>query len=221
MRTTIIAVALLTLAVNVAQAVSGLPFQDFSLGPQNQTVDSDFAGSTSAGSMYGLDLSFNGSYLDTLLNGQSNMFRFGDYVGAHTTLSSASYDITNKKYFAGFGFSLGAQAGIALGDYVDVGGRYYLDFRDSKFGSLGNYQTLQLNTAEVMVRVAKIYLSAGTGNGIKGQGETARSSIFHLRYLFSEGGYAGIMIDSLKVTYDLSDRVDTFKNIVLQFGLSH
>ena len=46
-----------------------------------------------------------------------------------------------------------------------VGARYYLDFRDSKFGSLGKYQTLQPRTSEVLVRLAKIYLSAGTGNG--------------------------------------------------------
>lgn len=213
--------ALLILAASGAQAVSKLPFQDFNLGPQSQTVDSDFAGSLSAGSMYGLELSFNGSYVDGLLNGQNNTFRFGDYVGARATLSSASYDITGKKYFAGFGFSLGAQAGIALGDYLDVGGRYYLDFRDSKFGSLGNYQTLQLNTAEVMVRVANVYLAAGTGNGAKGPSETARSSIYHIRYLFSDGGYAGIMVDSLKITYDLSDRTDTIWNAVVQFGMSY
>ena len=153
--------ALLILAAGSAQAESGLPFQDFGLGPHYQTVKSDFAGASSAGTMYGLDLALNGSYVDTLLNGQHNRFRFGDYVGAHATLSEASYESVRSRYFVGLGYSLGAQAGLAVTSYLDVGARYYIDFRDNKFGSLDNSQALRLNTAELMVRLAKYLYCCG------------------------------------------------------------
>jgi hypothetical protein len=217
-----ITAALLILAACNAQAESGLPFQDFGLGPQYQTVKSDLAGTSSAGKMYGLDLAFNGSYVDTLLNGQNNRIRFGDYVGAHATLSDASYESGRSRYFVGLGYALGAQAGLAVSDYVDVGARYYVDFRDNKFGSLDNSQALHLNTAEFMVRLAKIYLAAGAGNGKKAGGnETSRSSTFHVRYLFPDGGYAGVMMDSLKIQYALTGREDNIRNIVIQFGIMH
>ena len=222
MRILTIIAALLFLAAGNAQAESGLPFQDFGLGPQYQTVTSDFAGASSAGTMYGLDLAINGSYVDTLLNGQHNRLRFGDYVGVHATASGASYESGRSRYFVGLGYSLGAQAGLAISDHVDVGARYYVDFRDNKFGSLENAQALRLNTAEVMVRVAQIYLAAGAGNGKKARGnETCRSSTFHVRYLFPEGGYAGVMMDSLKIKYDLTGRNDNITNIVIQFGIMH
>jgi hypothetical protein len=110
--------------------------------------------------------------------------------------------------------------GLAATDYLDVGARYYIDFRDSKFGSQDNSQFLSLNTAELMVRLAKIYIAAGAGNGKKAQGnETCRSSTFHLRYLLPDGGYVGVMVDSLKIKYDLTGRNDNIMNIVIQFGL--
>src|SRR5512144_49562 len=92
---------LLVLAAGNAQAESGLPFQDFALGPHYQMIKSDFAGASSAGTMYGLDLALNGSYLDTLLNGQSNRLRFGDYLGAHASLSGANYKSNGSRYFLG------------------------------------------------------------------------------------------------------------------------
>jgi hypothetical protein len=221
-RTVTIIAALLILAAGNAQAESGLPFQDFGLGPQYQTIKSDFAGASSAGTMYGLDLAINGSYVDTLLNGQHNRFRFGDYVGAHVTLSGANYESNGSRYFAGLGYALGAQAGLSVTDYLDVGARYYVDFRDNKFGSLDNSQALHMNTAELMVRLAKIYIAAGAGNGEKAQGnETVRSSTIHVRYLFPDGGYAGVMMDSLKIKYDLTGRNDTITNYVVQFGIMH
>jgi hypothetical protein len=221
-RTITIIAALLILAAGGAQAESGLPFQDFSLGPHYQTIKSDFADASSAGTMYGLDLAVNGSYADTLLNGQHNRLRFGDYLGVHTTLSGADYKSSGSRYFAGLGYALGVQAGLAVSDYADVGARYYVDFRDNKFGSLDNSQSLRLNTAELMVRLAKIYIAAAAGNGKKAQGnETSRSSTFHVRYLFPDGGYAGVMMDSLKIKYELTGRNDTITNIVIQFGIMH
>jgi len=217
-----IAAALLLLAAGTALADSGLPFQDFSLGPQYQSVKSTSAGPSPAGTMYGLDMAFNGSYLDSLLNGSNNKLRFGDYVGAHATLSDANYASGGSQYFIGLGFSLGVQAGLAVTDYLDVGARYYVDCRDNKFGSPDNAQALNLNTSVFMVRVANIYLDAGAGNGKKSQGnETCNSSLIRLRYLFAEGGYAGVMLDTMKIKYDLLDREDTIRNIVIQFGLSH
>jgi hypothetical protein len=214
--------ALLILAAGNAQAESGLPFQDFGLGPQYQTVTSDVAGASSAGTMYGLDLAINGSYVDTLLNGQQNRLRFGDYLGVHATASWAHYKSFESQYFAGLGYALGAQAGLAVTDYLDIGARYYFDFRDNKFGSLDNAQTLRLNTADAMVRIAKIYIAAAAGNGKKAEGnETFRSSTVHVRYLFSDGGYAGVMMDSLKIKYELTGRNDTITNIVVQFGIAH
>ncbi len=215
-----ITAVLLILAAVGAQAESGLPFQDFALGPQYQTIKSDFAEASSAGTMYGVDLAVNGSYADALMNGQKNRFRFGDYLGAHATLSGANYESGQGKYFVGLGYALGAQVGLAVTDYLDVGARYYLDFRDSKFGSQDNSQFLSLNTAELMVRLAKIYIAAGAGNGKKAQGnETCRSSTFHLRYLLPDGGYVGVMMDSLKIKYELTNRNDNIMNIVIQFGL--
>ncbi|HSB32999.1 MAG TPA: hypothetical protein VLG39_00935 [Nitrospirota bacterium] len=222
MRTITIIAALLVLAAGGAQAESGLPFQDFSLGPNYQTVKSDFADASSAGTMYGVDLAINGSYADTLLDGQHNRLRLGDYLGVHTTLSGANYKSSGSRYFAGLGYALGAQAGLAVSDYADIGARYYIDFRDNKFGSLDNSQSLRLNTAELMVRLAKIYIAAGAGNGKKARGdETFRSSTFHVRYLFPDGGYAGVMMDSLKIKYELTGRNDTVTNIVIQFGIMH
>ena len=211
---------MLILAASNARAESGLPFKDFGLGPQYQTVKSDFAGASSAGTMYGLDLALNGSYVDTLLNGPNNRFRFGDYVGAHATLSEASYESVQSRYFVGLGYSLGAQAGLAVTSYLDIGARYYVDFRDNKFGSLDNSQALRLNTGELMMRLASIYIAAGAGNGKKAQGnENSRSSFFHVRYLFPDGGYAGVMMDSLRIKYELTGREDNIRNIVIQFGL--
>ncbi|MGE5809801.1 MAG: hypothetical protein ACM32I_11810 [Nitrospirota bacterium] len=222
MRIIMMFAALLVLAAGNAQAESGLPFQDFSLGPHYQTIKSDFADASSAGTMYGLDLAINGSYADTLLDGQHNRLRFGDYLGVHTTLSGANYKSSGNRYFAGLGYALGAQAGLAVSDYADIGARYYVDFRDNKFGSPNNSQSLRLNTAQLMVRLAKIYIAAGAGNGKKAQGdETFRSSTFHVRYLFADGGYAGVMMDSLKIKYELTGRNDTITNIVVQFGIAH
>jgi hypothetical protein len=221
-RTITIIALLLILAAGNARAESGLPFQDFGLGPHYQTVKSDFAGASSSGTMYGVDLAFHGSYVDTLLNGQHNRLRFGDYVGAHATLSAADYESGGSGYFAGLGYFLGAQAGIAISDHVDLGARYYVDFRDNKFGSLDIAQSLRLNTAQLMVRLARIYIAAAAGNGKKAEGnETCRSSVFHVRYLFPDGGYAGVMMDSLKIQYDLTGRNDTITNIVIQFGIAH
>ena len=214
--------ALLILAAGNAQAESGLPFQDFGLGPQYQTVTSDVAVASSAGTMYGIDLAINGSYVDTLLNGQNRRLRFGDYLGVHATASRANYKSFGSHYFAGLGYSLGAQAGLAVTDNLDIGARYYVDFRDNKFGSLANSQALRLNTAELMVRLARIYIAAAAGNGKKKEGnETSRASTFHVRYLFPDGGYAGIMMDSLKIQYELTGRTDNITNIVVQFGIAH
>jgi hypothetical protein len=211
---------MLVLATGNAHADSGLPFQDFNLGPNYQSVNSNLTGASSEGKMYGLHMAFSGSYLDSVLDGRNNRLRFGDYIGAHATLAEANYEADGSQYFVGLGLSLGAQAGLSITDYLHLGARYYLDFRDNKFGSLENAQTLHLDTAALMLRVADIYLEAAAGNGRKAQGnETFRSSRMNVRYVLSDGGYVGAMLDSVKIRYDLTDRQDDVRNIVIQFGL--
>jgi hypothetical protein len=222
MRKMTMVAAMLLLAAGSAKAQSRLPFQDFSLGPHYQTVKSDFAGASSVGTMYGLQMAFSGSYLDALLRGANNRLRIGDYVGAHTTVSAADYESTGSQYFLGLGLSIGAQAGLNVTDYLDVGARYFVDFRDNKFGSLEDSQSLRLNTAVFMVRLAGLYIDAGAGSGKKARGDEAfRSSAMHVRYLFPDGGYAGVRLESVKIEYGLTDREDEIRSVVVQFGIMH
>lgn len=216
-----LAALIIMLASGESLADSELPFQDFNLGPHYQTVKSTAHGASGAGSMYGLEIAFNGSLIDALLDGSNHSLRYGDYLGGYTLLSSASYDKSHSiPYFIGLGFSYGVQAGFSFTDNIEIGARYYVDIRDNIFGPTNNSTTLHMNTGMIMGRVGSIYLDMGTGSGRNANNsERYDSTIVHARYLVDDGGYVGIMMDSSKVTYTLSNREDKIVNFVVQFGI--